>query len=256
MRPLLLVTTVMIAFAVIASPQTPPPMLAAPPSPKGEVLEYGLYEAIGRVIIRANPRTLTGKQRGAHEIRLIKQTDRVPATLGTVFDFRFQITGILGRDYVDLLGRDYVDLQKVVKHPPIKNVKGEIETQYSVTEREPIKDGVVSGFTGYTLDHAEELIPGVWTFELWYHDHKLISQSFTVYALLTVSENDEIKLDGKKIAVDDLADAIRHLSAIQRASLMLQADKKASSGIIVKVMDAVELAGVKRSADIHSGDQK
>ena len=65
------------------------------------------------------------------------------------------------------------------------------------------------------------------------------------HAILTVSENDEIKLDGKVIAVEDLESAVRNLPDTRRTSLALQADKKASFGIIVKVMDALKLAGVK-----------
>ena len=65
------------------------------------------------------------------------------------------------------------------------------------------------------------------------------------HAILTVSENDEIKLDGKVIAVEDLEGAVRNLPETRRTSLALQADKKASFGIIVKVMDALKLAGVK-----------
>jgi biopolymer transport protein ExbD len=65
------------------------------------------------------------------------------------------------------------------------------------------------------------------------------------HAILTVSENDEIKLDGKTIAVEDLESAVRNLSETRRTSLALQADKKSSFGIIVKVMDALKLAGVK-----------
>ena len=65
------------------------------------------------------------------------------------------------------------------------------------------------------------------------------------HAILTVSENDEIKLDGKVIAVEDLESAVRNLPETRRTSLALQADKKASFGIIVKVMDALKLAGVK-----------
>ena len=65
------------------------------------------------------------------------------------------------------------------------------------------------------------------------------------HALLTVSENDEVKLDGKTIPVEELEAAVRNLSETRRTSLALQADQKASFGIIVKVMDALKLAGVK-----------
>lgn len=65
------------------------------------------------------------------------------------------------------------------------------------------------------------------------------------HAVVTVDQNDEIKLDGNAIAVDQLESAIRGLSPTRKSSLALQADKKASFGTIVKVMDALKLAGVK-----------
>jgi biopolymer transport protein ExbD len=65
------------------------------------------------------------------------------------------------------------------------------------------------------------------------------------HAIVTVDENDEIKLDGKTVAVDDLETEVRNLSDTRRSSLVLQADKKASFGTIVKVMDGLKLAGVK-----------
>ena len=75
------------------------------------------------------------------------------------------------------------------------------------------------------------------------------------HAILTVSENDEIKLDGKTIAVEDLEGAVRNLSETRKSSLALQADKKASFGIIVKVMDALKLAGVKNLPAFTRGEQ-
>lgn len=75
------------------------------------------------------------------------------------------------------------------------------------------------------------------------------------HAILTVSENDEIKLDGQAIAVEDLEAAVRNLSETRRTSLALQADKKASFGIIVKVMDALKLAGVKNLPAFTRGEK-
>jgi biopolymer transport protein ExbD len=45
--------------------------------------------------------------------------------------------------------------------------------------------------------------------------------------------------------VDELEAAVRNLPATRRAALALQADKKSSFGTIIKVMDALKLAGVK-----------
>lgn len=65
------------------------------------------------------------------------------------------------------------------------------------------------------------------------------------HALVSVDEHDEVKLDGISLAVNELENAVRNLPEARRSTLALQADKKASFGIIVKVMDALKLAGVK-----------
>ncbi len=65
------------------------------------------------------------------------------------------------------------------------------------------------------------------------------------HAIVSVDENDGLKLDGREIAVDQLQEAITNLPAERKSSLVLKADEKASFGIIIKVMDALKLAGVK-----------
>ena len=65
------------------------------------------------------------------------------------------------------------------------------------------------------------------------------------HAILSVDASDGVQLDGKAIAVDDLQQAVNDLPAERKSTLVLKADEKASFGIIVKVMDALKLAGVK-----------
>lgn len=65
------------------------------------------------------------------------------------------------------------------------------------------------------------------------------------HAVVSVDENDGIKLDGRGIDVEQLEEAVRNLSAERKSTLALQADRKASFGTIIKVMDALKLAGVK-----------
>ena len=65
------------------------------------------------------------------------------------------------------------------------------------------------------------------------------------HAIVTVDEADAIKLNDRPVAVDELESAVRNLSQTQKASLALQADRKASFGTIIKVMDALKLAGVR-----------
>ena len=74
------------------------------------------------------------------------------------------------------------------------------------------------------------------------------------HAIVSVDANDEIKLDGNTIAVDQLESAVKNLSETRRSTLALQADKKASFGTIIKVMDALKLAGVKNLPAFTKGE--
>ncbi|HEX4665362.1 MAG TPA: biopolymer transporter ExbD [Chthoniobacterales bacterium] len=65
------------------------------------------------------------------------------------------------------------------------------------------------------------------------------------HAVVSVDAEDALKLDGKPIEVDDLQEAITNLPPARKSSLVLKADEKASFGIIIKVMDALKLAGVR-----------
>lgn len=75
------------------------------------------------------------------------------------------------------------------------------------------------------------------------------------HAIVSVNENDEVRLDGEMIAPEGLETAVRNLPATRRASLALQADKKASFGTIIKVMDALKLAGVKNLPAFTRGEK-
>ena len=74
-------------------------------------------------------------------------------------------------------------------------------------------------------------------------------------AIVSVNENDEVRLDGEVIAVEELETSVRNLPATRRAALALQADKKASFGTIIKVMDALKLAGVKNLPAFTRGEK-
>ena len=65
------------------------------------------------------------------------------------------------------------------------------------------------------------------------------------HAIVSIDSNDDIKLDGRAIGADELEEAVRNLPETRKSTLALQADKKASFGTIIKVMDALKLAGIK-----------
>ena len=75
------------------------------------------------------------------------------------------------------------------------------------------------------------------------------------HAIVSVNENDEVQLDGRPIPVEELQAAVQNLSGERKTMLALQADKKASFGTIIKVMDALKLAGVKNLPAFTQGQQ-
>jgi biopolymer transport protein ExbD len=75
------------------------------------------------------------------------------------------------------------------------------------------------------------------------------------HGIVSVDANDEVKLDGKTVAIEELQDAVNQLPPTKKSSLALQADKKASFGAIVKVMDALKLAGVKNLPAFTQGEK-
>ncbi len=76
------------------------------------------------------------------------------------------------------------------------------------------------------------------------------------HAIVSVDAEDALKLDGKAIAVSELQGAIENLPPARKSSLVLKADQKASFGTIIKVMDALKLAGVKNLPAFTQGAEK
>ena len=75
------------------------------------------------------------------------------------------------------------------------------------------------------------------------------------HSIVMVDSNDQVRLDGQPIEVDALEQAVKDLPDTKRSSLALQADKKASLGIIIRVMDALKLAGVKNLPAFTQGEK-
>ena len=144
-------------------------------SVRAEIIDYGVTRETGEQHIVPNPDTPDGKQANIYGLpTFVEHTDRVPAKLGVSFGFVFHITG--------LKDQESIVLRKVVNHPPMRNARGKEEVQYATNVTVPVRHDEVRFGAGYRLDRPEDLKPGVWTFQILYRGHKLVSRSFTVYA--------------------------------------------------------------------------
>jgi biopolymer transport protein ExbD len=64
--------------------------------------------------------------------------------------------------------------------------------------------------------------------------------------VLSISEDEEIFLDDKKISLEELTDSVKKLLTNKvKVSLAMKADKKVSYGFLIQVLDALKEAGVK-----------
>lgn len=133
-----------------------------------KVTEVGIFEAW---TITAKTNSAGTKLEGLDEFKLLKSTTNVPARIGIRFGFRYEISGFPTNAPITLT--------MVGKHPPIKNpTTGETTT----IDAYKLKSWVGRTYTSYALDDPSDLVPGRWTFEVWYERRKLCEQSFMVMA--------------------------------------------------------------------------
>jgi hypothetical protein len=104
-------------------------------------------------------------------VRLLQRTERIPATLGTSFGFRFEIVGEPRNEPITL--------RFVTRFPAggLRNPQGKVLT---VSENDRTHRIGESNFRTYTFDEAWEAVPGTWTLEFWYQGRMVGSQKFEV----------------------------------------------------------------------------
>jgi hypothetical protein len=140
---------------------------------KGRIINFGLIEPITKERREDSPETTAGIRRIARW-KVTKRTGKIPARIGLQFGIEFFVTG--------LPSNSVVILRKTVNHPMITKPDGKASKGY--TRHMPIlttKDGTIRRVEGYGFDHEYELVPGEWTIEFWFKNHKLAGKTFQVY---------------------------------------------------------------------------
>jgi uncharacterized protein DUF3859 len=136
-----------------------------------DVVEYGIYAANKRSVVSA-PNTATGSRHLLNGIRHVESTRTVPARLGVRFGFRYTVVGAPAGTPVAL---HIVTIfpPPGLQNPATRQIKAQSEYDIQTTiGNSPYKD--------YGFDHDWELVPGIWTMQVWYQGRKLVEQEFTV----------------------------------------------------------------------------
>lgn len=159
----------MLAFAILALLSISP---AAEVQVQGiTIVEYGVYTADLQSTTRDASGVLVST---STNFRRVVATDRVPAKIGSRFGFRYTVVGAPQGQTVEI--------RKVTIYPPQGLQSPTMAQPLRHFERKLSVEIGKTTYTGYKLDDPWELVPGPWTFELWYGGRKLAEQKFTVVA--------------------------------------------------------------------------
>ena len=146
-----------------------------------EVADYGLYET-DTIESTDAPDVPGGSVEVVTNVRNLGLTRTIPAQRGVKFGFRYRIIGEPHGTEIPLVFRTLYP-QPGLTDP----ASGKVYYRSEDVRRVPIG---VPRYDAYGFREAWELVPGVWTFEIWYEGRKLVEQSFTVVPPLQGARGD------------------------------------------------------------------
>jgi hypothetical protein len=154
-------------FALLLAPGAA--QAQAPEIERLEVVDFGTY--------KVERGSTTKNAEGIKTAPLKRQPERlawrtiIPAQIGTTFGLRYRVIGTPPDAEVTI--RTVISFPA----PGLQTSRGEHLSRVESEEQTRIGETVAAL---YTLDDRFELVPGIWTFELWDGDRKLLTQSFTL----------------------------------------------------------------------------
>ena len=119
-----------------------------------------------------DPNTPTGKIAAVTTVKNLKATTTIPGRVGVEFGFQYVVVGEPAGTEVSL---DMVNTYPAPGLVDPADPKPLLESRYS--RKKKIGDTV---YLGYGFENPWEIVPGTWTFEIWFEGKKLAEQSFTV----------------------------------------------------------------------------
>jgi hypothetical protein len=138
-----------------------------------DVIGKGIYHVeIGKTVSR--PDVPGGAVAPPVRFTLIENTTTVPARIGVEFGFAYRIIG-------EPTGAE-VTLEFVGTYPAPGLADPEQATPVRTSRYELNKKIGEPLYSGYGFEQDWEVVPGTWTFEIWYEGRKLAEESFTVVA--------------------------------------------------------------------------
>jgi hypothetical protein len=150
-------------FATIAT-------ASAQSATKVEVYEFGTYTSEGGVEVGMTRQGIVRSQTSG--IRQLEATRKVLGRLGVEFGFRYRLVG-------PRFGT-VLPLTIIAKFPPPGVLARDSQKPIQQDDYVDVAAAGKEDFLTWTFEMRSDLVPGIWTFEIWSGDKKLAEQSFEV----------------------------------------------------------------------------
>jgi hypothetical protein len=134
-----------------------------------DIIEYGIFEATTES--KKSGYSLNAPTNILGNLKCIRKTSFIPAILGTRFGLRFLVKGTPKREKIEVLFK--------VQYPGLKH-PGTGQTIHNDEAYRQIEMGE-SNYVGHTFDREWTMVPGKWSFQIFYRGRKLAEKNFTVY---------------------------------------------------------------------------
>jgi hypothetical protein len=145
-------------------------LASADVGPTVKVYEYGTYSSPPSIVAGFTRR---GMEHGAiPHIDLVQSTRTVIGQIGTTFGFRYRVEG-------EPLGRP-LPITIVMRFPAPGMVAAGISLPFADDEYTVVKRVGSDHFTTWTFEEKAQIVPGIWTFEIWHENKKLAEEKFVV----------------------------------------------------------------------------
>jgi hypothetical protein len=174
MRMLFIVTCLLAAAASGAAAQTPTVVEPAPSVAGITITKIGSYTGQSTSApAEAGQQSPTGTVGTAANWHFLSDSADVDGKVGTQFGIEFRIDGAPAGEAVTL--------HLALTFPPqgIRNPNTGERLHSAKIAFPNMKIGALC-LLGYGFDNAWEIVPGVWTEQIWYQDRMLAERSFTV----------------------------------------------------------------------------
>jgi Domain of unknown function (DUF3859) len=135
-----------------------------------DVYEFGTYRSAGGTEVGVTPKGIVRSQTSG--IKQLEATRKVIGLLGVEFGFRYRTKG--AREGA------LVPLTIVAKFPPPGVLGRSTQVPVQVDGYTQVTTAGKDDFLTWTFEMKSDLVPGIWTFEIWSDGKKLTEQSFEV----------------------------------------------------------------------------